>query len=469
MTGRSRAEEAFAPLQISRKARPKKGQSVQEAYKQLSRGGPARVERVAVVSIHTCPLDQPGIGDSGGMNVYVRSVARRLAEMGVEVDVFTRAAGPEQHVVDVDPGVRVVHLRAGPDAPVDKEELSRYLYEFHALMMQFEASEAERLGLSSPMYDVVHSHYWLSGSIGRFARERWGVPLVQSFHTLGRVKNRTLADGEAPEPSARIAGEQRVVQAADCILAPTVGEAAELVNLYGADPRHVRVVAPGVDTDVFTPGDRAQAKADLGLEGRVVVLFVGRLQPLKQPEAALRAIADLGARNPEIRGRISLVVVGGPSGRGGVQPEALTKLAGELGVTDALRLEGTVPHDSLPPYYRAADAVLIPSRSESFGLVAIEASACEAPVVASDVGGLRVAVRDGATGLLVPSFEPAAYADALARVLTDPSLARAMGAAGAHFARRFDWRRASIDLLAIYEELTEPAAERGTQPGDSSG
>jgi D-inositol-3-phosphate glycosyltransferase len=438
---------------------------VQEVYRPVQRKGPARISRVAVVSVHTCPLDQPGIGDSGGMNVYVRSVARRLAEMGVQVDVFTRAAGPEQHVVDVDPGVRVVHLEAGPDAPVDKEELSRYLHEFHVSMMRFEAAEAERLGLVSPMYDVVHSHYWLSGSIGRFARERWNVPLVQSFHTLGRVKNRALAEGESPEPAPRIAGEQKVVQAADCILAPTVGEAADLVNLYGAEPRKVRVVAPGVDTEVFTPGDRVQAKADLGLAGRVVVLFVGRLQPLKQPDVALRAVADLAARNPELRARLSLVVVGGPSGRGGVQPEALAKLAAKLGMSDALRLVGTVPHDSLARYYRAADAVLIPSRSESFGLVAIESSACETPVVASDVGGLRVAVRDGATGFLVPSFQPAAYADALSRVLTDPSVAGAMGTAGSKFAKRFDWRRASIDLLAIYEELAEPEAE----PEDSSG
>ena len=427
---------------------------MEEAYRPVQQRGPARVERIAVVSVHTCPLDQPGIGDSGGMNVYVRSVARRLAEMGVEVDVFTRAAGPEQHVVDVDPGVRVVHLEAGPDAPVDKEELPRYLYEFHGSMMRFEAEEAARLGLSTPIYNVVHSHYWLSGSIGRFASERWGVPLVQSFHTLGRVKNRTLADGDRPEPAARIAGEQRVVQAADCILAPTIGEAADLVTLYGADPRAVRVVAPGVDTEVFTPGDRARAKAELGLTDRVVVLFVGRLQPLKQPEAAVQALADLADRNPELRDRLSLVVVGGPSGRGGVQPEALAKLAADLGISSALRLEGTVPHDEMPRYFRAADVTVIPSRSESFGLVAIEASACGTPVIASDVGGLRVAVRDGVTGLLVPSFDPAAYADALARVLTDPVVAGAMGTAGSQFARRFDWRRASIDLLAVYEELS---------------
>jgi len=415
---------------------------------------PARVERVAVVSVHTCPLDQPGIGDSGGMNVYVRSVARRLAEMGVAVDIFTRAAGPEQHVVDVDPGVRVVHLEAGPDAPVDKEDLPKYVPEFVTSMMRFEAAEAEAAGRSTPIYDVVHSHYWLSGSIGRYARERWKVPLVQSFHTLGLVKNKTLADGESAEPSVRIAGERKVVQSADCVLAPTIGEASDLVNLYGADPASVRVVAPGVDTDLYTPGDRAAEKAALGLDGRIVVLFVGRLQPLKQPDVALRAVAELGARNPQIADRLSLVVVGGPSGRGGVQPADLAKLAAELGISHVLRIEGTVPHDALPRYYRAADVVLIPSRSESFGLVAIEASACGAPVVASDVGGLRVAIRDDVTGILVPSFAPAAYADGIGRVIGDPRVADAMGSAGAHFARRFDWRRASIDLLAIYEELS---------------
>lgn len=420
-------------------------------------GAPAAVERVALVSVHTCPLDQPGTGDSGGMNVYVRSVARRLAEMGVEVDIFTRAAGPEQHVVDVDPGVRVIHLEAGPDAPVDKEDLPRYLGAFLTALLRFEAQEADRLGRSSPLYDVVHSHYWLSGSIGRLAQERWGIPLAHSFHTLGAVKNLTLADGENPEPPHRINGELRVVQAADCILAPTVGEAADLVNLYGADPSRVRVVAPGVDTDVFTPGDRTAAKAAIGLAGRTVVLFVGRLQPLKQPDVAIRAIARLAATSPRLAEDLTLVVLGGPSGRGGVQPASLQKLASELGVADLVRLEGTVPHDAIPLFYRAADVTLIPSRSESFGLVAIESSACGTPVVASDVGGLRVAVRDGVTGLLVPSFAPEAFADGLGRVLGDPTTAAAMATAGARFARRFDWRRASIDLLAIYEDLAQSA------------
>lgn len=432
----------------------------------------ARVERVAVVSVHTCPLDQPGIGDSGGMNVYIRSVARRLAEMGVAVDVFTRAAGPEQHVVDLDPGVRVVHLEAGPDAPVEKEELPKYLCAFLSSMLRFETEEALRTGAGSPVYDVVHSHYWLSGWIGRLARERWGVPLVHSFHTLGRVKNRSLATGDAPEPAIRIAGEQRVVQAADGILAPTPGEAAELVQLYGARPSRVRVVPPGVDTERFTPGDREAAKAHLGLSGRSLVLFVGRLQPLKQPDLAVRAIRELIVRDPELGERLTLLVIGGPSGRGGVQPDALVRLAGQLGVGRALRLGGTVPHDRLPVYYRAADVVIVPSRTESFGLVAVEAAACGTPVVAADVGGLRTTVRDGATGFLVPGFEPARFAGALGRILADRALAGAMGTAGAHFALRFDWRRAAGGLLDVYEELAEElvaAAEAESAEDLSSG
>ena len=430
---------------------------MQEIRGAMPERGPARVERVALVSVHTCPLDQPGVGDSGGMNVYVRSVARRLAEMGVEVDIFTRAAGPEQHVVDVDPGVRVVHLEAGPDAPVPKEDLPNYLGAFVGSLVRFEAQESERAGRTSPGYHLVHSHYWLSGAIGRHARERWQIPLVHSFHTLGRVKNRTIAPGESPEPAGRIAGEQRVVQAADCILAPTIGEAADLVNLYGADPTKVRVVAPGVDTDLFRPGDRVEAKAALEMTGRAVVLFVGRLQPLKQPDVAVRAVAELARHSPALAERLLLVIVGGPSGHGGVQPSALAKLAADLGISELIRLEGTVPHDHLPTYYRAAVVTLIPSRSESFGLVAIESSACGTPVVASDVGGLRVAVRDGDTGLLVPSFAPEEFADSIGDLLADPARAATMGDAGAHFARRFDWRRASVDLLAIYEDLVAPA------------
>jgi D-inositol-3-phosphate glycosyltransferase len=427
-------------------------------------GGPSStVDRVAILSVHTCPLDQPGIGDAGGMNVYVRSVARRLAGMGIRVDLFTRKAGPDQGMVEIDPGVRVVHLEAGPPRPVEKEELPRHLCEFVCALLRFGAEESERLGLDGPAYDVIHSHYWLSGSVGRHARERWSVPLVHSFHTLGRVKDRTRGNGDEPEPAARIAGEERVAQTADVLLAPTPEEASDLVHAYGARPERVRVVAPGVDSAVFTPGDRAAARRALGLGEGAVVLFVGRLQPLKRPDLAVRTLAEVAARWPALDPM--LMLVGGPSGRGGMAPEDLRHLASSLGLAERVRVVPPVPHDDLPALYQAADAVIVPSRTESFGLVALEAASCGVPVVATDVGGLRTTVRDGVTGLLVPSGEASAFADALGRILTDPSLRDAMGVAGRRLARRFDWRQAAAGLLAVYEECAQTQAPAGELSG----
>jgi len=418
---------------------------------------PSGVSRVALLSVHTCPLDQPGVGDSGGMNVYVRSVARRLAEMGVAVDIFTRWSGKGEQVLEVDPGVRVIHLVAGPDRPVPKEELDEHVCEFLYSLLRFESDEAAAAGLESPTYDAVHSHYWLSGRVGRLVTERWGVPLLQSFHTLGRVKNMNLVPGDQAEPASRIAAEERIVEQADCILAPTVEEAGDLVRLYGAAADHVRVVTPGVDTEVFTAGESAAAKASLGLTGKTVVLFAGRFQLLKSPDLAVRAVARLSELHPELD--LMLLMLGGPSGRAGIRPEDLQKLAADLGIADRVVLHDPVPHDELPRYYRAADAVLVPSRTESFGLVALEASACGTPVVATDVGGLRTAVRHGVTGLLVPGRDPELFARALEDVLTDSRTAAAMGQAGSRYARRYDWRRAAADLLGVYEEQSALLAE----------
>lgn len=414
----------------------------------ISGSGPIR--RVAMLSVHTCPLDQPGTGDSGGMNVVIRSVARQLAGAGVAVDIFTRRAGEEQAVVEMDPGVRVVHLRAGPPRPVAKEELPDHLPAFLCSLLRFETDEAARTGGTSPLYDIVHSHYWLSGWIGRLARERWSIPFVQTFHTLGRVKNRDLGDPEG-EPAVRLVIEERVAQAADCVLAPTLGEAADLVRLYGARPYRVRVLSPGVDTERFTPGDAPAARAALGLGERPVVLFAGRLQPLKAPHVALRAIAHLAASRPGLDP--VLLVLGGPSGSGGISHADLAAEAHALGIGARLKFHEPVPHDRLPEYYRAADLVLVPSRSESFGLVALEAAACGTPVVASDVGGLRTAVVDGETGILVRGADPAAFARAAARILSDAAVRGRMSRASAEFARDFDWRRAAGYLLSLYEEL----------------
>lgn len=412
----------------------------------------APVERLALLSVHTCPLDQPGTGDSGGMNVYVLQVARRLAEMGVEVDIFSRWAGDAERIREPEPGVRVIHLDAGPATPLPKEELPDVLCEFLYSMIRF-ASEEGRT------YDAVHSHYWLSGWVGRLASEHWGIPLVHTFHTLGRVKNRTLAPGEAPEPTVRILGEERVIAAADRILAPTPVEASDLVTAYNARPERVTVVTPGVDTDVFRPGDRDSAKALLDLTGRRVVLFVGRMQPLKSPDVAIEAFAHAvaGATDDPL-----LIMIGGPSGAASTSQDALAKLAANAGVSDRVRFLDPVPHDDLATYYRAADVVLVPSRSESFGLVALEASACGAPVIATRVGGLTTAVRDGVTGLLVDRVDAVAFGETLRSLLLDPERAAALGRAGSHHARRFDWRHAAAKLLGVYEEVvseTDSAAD----------
>lgn len=408
---------------------------------------PSTVSRVALLSVHTCPLDQPGTGDSGGMNVSILHLARRLADMGVQVDVFTRASsGRGEWLREVDPCVRVVHLEAGPDEPIPKGDLPEHLCSFLYSLLRFEGAEASRLGLDGPIYDVVHSHYWLSGWVARKVAERWAVPYVQSFHTLGRVKNLTLADGDDPEPPVRLANEERIIQTADRVLAPTADEATDLVSLYGADPARVSVVPPGVDTTIFTP----DGPRDVGPEGDPLILFVGRLQPLKAPDVAVRALASLAARAPGLDPH--LVILGGPSGSHGTQPGDIARLAAEAGVGGRVSVCPPVPQEELARWYRAADVVLVPSRSESFGLVALEAAACGTPVVASDVGGLRTTVRHGVTGLLVPNGDADAYAEAMLHILTADGLASRMGEASARFARRYDWRTAAAGLLDVYEQ-----------------
>ena len=406
------------------------------------------VRRVAVVSVHSSPLAPPGVGDSGGMNVTIRALAGELARAGVASDLYTRATSPDDPpVVELQPGVRLLHLPAGPAAPVPKQTLPRYLCAFLCSLLR----AGERYG----PYDVLHSHYWVSGWVARLARERWDVPMVHSFHTLGRVKNLSLADGDEPEPPTRLAGEERVAAAADCLLAPTPVEARQLVELYGAAPARVRVVPYGVDRERFHPGDRQAARAALGLRRRHVLAFVGRLQPLKAPDVAVLALGALARQRPDLD--VELLVVGGASGNGDEEPARLARLAAEAGVADRVRFLAPRPHDRLAAVYRAADLVLMPSWSESFGLVALEAQACGTPVVAAGVGGLLHAVGDGTTGMLLADHDPEAWASAIARLLSNPRRLAAMGAAAARFAGAHGWDETASRLLAIYADLV-PAA-----------
>jgi len=408
------------------------------------------VYRVAVLSVHSSPLDPPGVGDSGGMNVTIRALAGELARAGIESDLYTRATSTDDPpVVELQPGVRLLHLPAGPPAPVPKQTLPRYLCAFLCALLR----AGERYG----PYDVLHSHYWVSGWVARLARERWDSPMAHSFHTLGRVKNLSLADGDEPEPPTRLAGEERVAAAADCLLAPTPVEARQLVELYGAAPARVRVVPYGVDRARFHPGDREAARAALGVTRPHVLAFVGRLQPLKAPDVAVLALAALARQRPDLD--VELLVVGGASGNGNGEPARLAKLAADAGVADRVRFLAAQPHDRLATVYRAADLVLMPSWSESFGLVALEAQACGTPVVAAGVGGLQHAVGDGTTGVLVASHEPEAWAGAVARLLSNPRRLAAMGAAAARFAGVHGWDRTATRLLGIYGDLVQAASE----------
>ncbi|MGZ8593369.1 MAG: D-inositol-3-phosphate glycosyltransferase [Actinomycetota bacterium] len=404
--------------------------------------------RVAVVSLHTSPLDQPGSGDSGGMNVFIRAAADRLAAYGVDVDVFTRCRGGDlPEVQELGGGSRLILVKAGPCAPVPKEELPRYLPEFLGGVLRRQRSE--RAG-----YDLVHTHYWLSGWVGRSTKEIWGAPLVASFHTLGKVKNYSLARGEAPEPSVRLAGEERVIAEADRLVAATPAEASQLVGLYRADPGRIRVIPPGVDHELFFPRPRDEASARLHLAGARLLLFVGRLQAHKGPDVAVRTLAEAIARDPENTGDLMLAVVGGPSGSGhGAEVARLMNLATALGAGDRVIFFPPQPQARLADFYAAAEVVLVPSRSESFGLVALEAQACGTPVVAAAVGGLRYVVADGATGYLVEGHDPGDHADRVLEILRDRPRARRMGDAAVGHSLRFSWDTTAAEIRSVYGEL----------------
>ena len=412
-------------------------------------------KRVAMLSVHTSPLDQPGTGDAGGMNVYVVELSRQLAARGVEVEIFTRATTSElPPVVSLAPGVLVRHITAGPYEGLRKDDLAAQLCAFTAGLMRVEAAH------EPGYYDAVHSHYWLSGQVGWVAAERWAVPLVHTAHTLAKVKNAALAEGDPPEPAARVIGEQQVVDASTRLIANTPAEAAQLAELYNAPPRAIDVVAPGVDLEVFRPGEASIARTRLGVPPHAqVLLFVGRLQPLKAPDVLLRSAAEMLARDPSLRRRLVVAIVGGPSGSGLAHPRALQDLAAQLGIADVVRFEPPAPQERLADWYRAASAVVVPSHNESFGLVALEAQACGTPVIAAAVGGLRTAVRDGISGLLVDGHDPADYATAAARLLAAPAYRERLSAGALAHASAFGWAATAGGVLDSYVAAVQETDE----------
>ncbi|MFV0522886.1 MAG: glycosyltransferase [Acidimicrobiales bacterium] len=400
------------------------------------------MRRVAMLSLHTSPLAQPGTGDSGGMNVYVRELSSALAEAGIGTRVYVRRWSDDlDPVVDVEPGFQVVHVPAGP-AELAKEDLPAHVEAFTAGVQ----ADLERF---EP--DVIHANYWLSGVAGQLLKERLGPPLVSTFHTLARVK----AEVGEPEPEVRVRAEAAVMAGSDVVVANCTAEADELVGHYGVDRNLIEIVPPGVDHALFSPGSQAGARWALQTDDRPLLLFVGRIQPLKGVDVAVETLAALHHRDAR------LWIVGGASGTGGhAEVERVEKLIARHGLGDRVHFVAPQPHHLLGSYYRAADVCLVPSRSESFGLVALEAAACGVPTVASAVGGLTTLVDHGHTGYLVEGRDPADHAARVDTILDDPVLARRLSISAAARGRTYTWAAAAARLRRIYQDLTGPAAPR---------
>jgi len=409
-----------------------------------SPGGIAGRRRIAVVSAHTSPLATLGGRETGGMNVYVRELSRELGARGYLIDVFTRRASGEAPATQpIGPNVRVVNVTAGPEAAIEKEEITAHLDEFEANMRAFIA----RQGVS---YDVLHSHYWMSGVVGaRLARD-WRLPHAAMFHTLGEVKNRARASEH--EPATRIEAERMIATSADRIVVASQHEKHLLTSLYGARPERIAVVPCGVDLDLFAPMDKEFARKRLGLrDGQRIILFVGRIEPLKGIDILISAAAQL--HDDE---NFNVLIVGGDA-RAEANIDELRRQAAALGIDHHVSFVGPVPHEKLPLYYNAADVCVVPSYYESFGLVAVESMACGTPVVASRVGGLTSTVSDGETGYLIPWRCPEPFAERLELLLDNDELRASFGRAAREAVERFRWGNVADAVAALYEELLQPA------------
>lgn len=405
-----------------------------------------------MLSVHTCPLAALGGKKAGGMNVYVRELSRELGQRGVQVDAFTRSENPDvPHIDDTDlgPNVRVVHVVSGPEAPASKQVIWQNLPSFVDGVRHF----AEEEGIQ---YDLIHSHYWFSGWVAWMLQSDWpDVPIVNMFHTLGHLKNLVAQSGAEQEPAQRVTVETEIVEFADRLVAATRREEEQLITFYGADPTKISIVPPGVDLELFRPVPQAEAKEHLGLPAdHRMILFVGRIEPLKGLETLIRAMAQVIEQDPSLRGNFCVCIIGGetePERMSG-EMRRLDKLREELSITDVVTFLGSRDQTELPYYYSAAEMMAVPSHYESFGMVALEAMACGAPVIASDVGGLSFIVRDGETGFLIPEKDVDAWADKMLLLLTQPDLREELGNRGAEIAKNYAWSRIADQILALYRD-----------------
>ena len=399
---------------------------------------------VAMLSVHTCPLAALGGKETGGMNVYVREVSRELGRMGVSVDVFTRSQDPSiPRVVRLGERARVIHLAAGVEAPMARERVYDHLDEFVEGIGAWRIAEAID-------YDLIHAHYWLSGVAALTLKTRWSVPVLQMFHTLGRLKNRVARSAAELEPAVRLEEETRIVSAADRIVAANVVERAELLRDYAAHASRIATIPCGVDTDLFTPGDRAEARRRLDLDGHPLLLWVGRIAPIKGLDTLLDAVARLSESGQDMR----LLVVGGDTDeRTSGHETSLRQRIERLGLGDSVRFLGPQPQGVLPLYYAASDVTVLPSYYESFGMVALEAMACGSPVIASRVGGLVTTVRDGVTGFLVPDGDVEALAERIETLVGDPELRWRLGREGVRWAAQHRWPCVAEAVCKEYASL----------------
>jgi D-inositol-3-phosphate glycosyltransferase len=392
------------------------------------------------------------------MNVYIREVTRQLANQGIEVDVFTRSQNPEvERVVSLAPGARVIHIPAGPEAPCEKLQGWPYLPQFTRGVLDFIRADTKR-------YDIVHSHYWISGWAGIQVSQVLRVPHVQMFHTLGVLKNMVARSEKEKETRLRILFEKKVMDRCQLIVASSPADRAHMVWYYGADPNRIEVVPCGVDIGRFSPRSSENAKRQLQLSARQVILFVGRIQPIKGLDCLLRALSILIHRSKVASKDLSLLIIGGNVDNGGNAPneemKKLRALTTELGLDSVVTFLGSQPQGVLPSFYSAAEVCVLPSRYESFGMVALESMACGTPVIASRVGGLNYTIRDGQTGYLIPEGDAVALADKIDLLLTDRVLRSQMGTQGANYARKYSWQNITRHIISLYERvLTERRVE----------
>jgi D-inositol-3-phosphate glycosyltransferase len=411
------------------------------------------ISSVAYIAMHSSPLLQPGTGDAGGMNVYLDRLSRTMAERNVDVTVFTRSFNPDMPlVVDVTDRYRVVHIAAGPLHGISVSSMQDHVITFAEGVAAWIESEGRK-------FDVVHSHYWLSGRTGVRLKEQLSIPLANSFHTLGRVKDALRHHTESASSQVRLLTEADVIAASDCVIASTPFEFDDLLEHYGATPERLCVSAPGVDHDMFRRGDSQAARDRLGFGDEQITLFVGRIQAHKGTSIAVEAFAELVAARPTDSRPVVLHIVGGTSGpEGSKELDACHRLIELHGLGDKVRFFPPQPHTILADHYRAADVVVMPSRSESFGLVAAEAQACGTPVVASNIGGLPYVVNASESGLLVDDNDPRAFAAALAAILGHESFADRLSDGAVAFSQKFSWDSTAMRLLELYEGIREAMA-----------